>query len=116
MGKMGFDAFRKRRYFRMNQESGGNGINVKRKQTFSERINTPLTVLTLAVISWIALEFVDFKVAIATIKQRIETMESKLIDHDEETGAMLRRNSSDHHRPNMFPCNGCHMKISGKEK
>jgi hypothetical protein len=82
-----------------------------RRPSFSQRINTPITVLVLAVISWVALQFVDLKVNMATAIEKIETIESKLIDHDEETGAVLRRNSSEHHRPNMSPCNGCHMRI-----
>ena len=80
-----------------------------RKPTFFQRLNTPMTALTLAVISWLAIQFVQIKIDIETIKQTI-------IFHDNATTLIGLKNAAVHHTTGMLPCNSCHMRVTGKEK
>lgn len=77
--------------------------------------------LILAIVTWIAATVADTKVQIAEhrvatagnfamINVEIREIRNDLIEHNKDSKNAAVRNSLDHHRGAMTPCNRCHSK------
>lgn len=68
-----------------------------------------IPVAILAVLGWLALQFVEFKVDISGLKTGITDLRKELTKHNDESKEETVKNAVLHHRGNgVTPCNGCH--------
>lgn len=88
-----------------------NNTGRRRKPTTWQIVHSVTPVIVIAMLSWLALQFVDFKVAIKSLDMSVAAIQKDLLDHNLETKETVKNNSRLHHREmGVAPCNGCHKR------